>query len=212
MLTVKTFQFNDFGVNTYVLANGNKQCIVIDPGCYTSAEQKTFDDFIETSQYHIEKIVITHCHIDHILGVTHLEDKFGVGAWIHPAGKEFLRASVGYASVFGFELDRVISPAGFVNEGEPIILGNDKIDVLYTPGHAEGSVCYLIHGQKTLFSGDVLFQGSIGRSDLPTGDYDLLISSIKNKLLTLDDDYTVFPGHMAKTTIGNERKNNPYLL
>ncbi|HOV10993.1 MAG TPA: MBL fold metallo-hydrolase [Bacteroidales bacterium] len=212
MLTVKTFQFNDFGVNTYVLANENKQCIVIDPGCYTSAEQKSFDDFIETSQYKIEKILITHCHIDHILGVAHLEDKFGVGAWIHPAGKEFLRASVGYASVFGFDLDRVISPAGFVNEGEQIFLGSDKIDVLYTPGHAEGSVCYVIHGQKIVFSGDVLFQGSIGRTDLPTGDYDLLFKSIREKLLALENDFTVYCGHGPTTNIGYEKKNNPYLL
>ncbi|HNX07115.1 MAG TPA: MBL fold metallo-hydrolase [Bacteroidales bacterium] len=212
MLTIKTFQFNDFGVNTYVLANDNNECVIIDPGCYSKAEQKSFDDFLETSKYKVEKLLITHCHIDHILGIAHLEDKFGVGAWIHPAGKEFLRASVGYASVFGFELERVISPAGFVNEGEQIILGNDKIDVLYTPGHAEGSVCYVIHEQKTVFSGDVLFQGSIGRTDLPTGDYDLLLKSITEKLLTMEDDYTVYCGHGPISTIGNEKKHNPYLL
>lgn len=211
MLTIKTFQFNDFGVNTYVLANDNNECVIIDPGCYSKAEQKSFDDFLETSKYKVEKLLITHCHIDHILGIAHLEDKFGVGAWIHPAGKEFLRASVGYASVFGFELERVISPAGFVNEGEQIILGNDKIDVLYTPGHAEGSVCYVIHEQKTVFSGDVLFQGSIGRTDLPTGDYDLLLKSITEKLLTMEDDYTVYCGHGPTTNIGYEKKNNPYL-
>ncbi|HNW88889.1 MAG TPA: MBL fold metallo-hydrolase [Bacteroidales bacterium] len=211
MLTIKTFQFNDFGVNTYVLSNENNECVIIDPGCYTPAEQKSFDDFLETSKLKIEKLLITHCHVDHILGVAHLEDKFGAGAWIHPAGKEFLRASVGYASVFGFDLERVITPACYINEGEQISLGRDTIDVLYTPGHAEGSVCFVTHAQKIVFSGDVLFQESIGRTDLPTGDYDLLIGSIKDKLMKLEDDYTVYPGHMAKTTIGNERKNNPYL-
>ncbi len=211
MLTLKTFEFNDFGVNTYVLANENKECLIIDPGCYTKEEQKRFDDFIETSGYKIEKIIITHCHIDHILGVAHLEDKFGVGAWIHPAGKEFLRASVGYASVFGFDVERVISAAGFINEGEEISLGSEKIDILYTPGHAEGSVCFVNHAQKMVFSGDVLFNGSIGRTDLPTGDYELLISSIKDKLMVLGDDYTVYPGHGPKSTIGYERKNNPFL-
>ncbi len=210
MLTVKTFQFNDFGVNTYVLANENNECLIIDPGCYSKAEQTSFDDFLKTSKYKVEKFIITHCHIDHILGIAHLEEKFGVGAWIHPAGKEFLRASVGYASVFGFELERAITPAGFINEGEQISLGSDKLEVLYTPGHAEGSVCFVNHAQKMVFTGDVLFHNSIGRTDLPTGDYDLLISSIKNKLMTLSDDYTVYPGHMAKTTIGNERKNNPF--
>lgn len=211
MLSVKTFEFNGFGVNTYVIATENKECIIIDPGCYTQAEQKRFDDFIETSDYKIEKLIITHCHIDHILGIAHLEDKFGVGAWIHPAGKEFLRASIGYASVFGFEVERIITPTGFINEGEPIILGNDKLDVLYTPGHAEGSICLVNHEQKIVFTGDVLFNNSIGRSDMPTGDYDLLISSIKNKLLTLGDDYTVYPGHGPITTIGYERKNNPFI-
>ncbi|HOY31951.1 MAG TPA: MBL fold metallo-hydrolase [Bacteroidales bacterium] len=211
MLTIKTFQFNAFGVNTYVLANQNNECVIIDPGCYTPAEQKSFDVFLETSKLKIEKLLITHCHVDHILGVAHLEDKFGVGAWIHPAGKEFLRASVGYASVFGFDLKRIITPAGYINEGEQISLCSDTIDILYTPGHAEGSVCFVNHAQKIVFSGDVLFNDGIGRTDLPTGDYDLLISSIKNKLMTLDDDYTVYPGHGPATTIRNEKKNNMFL-
>lgn len=211
MFTIKAFQFNDFGVNTYVLSNDSKKCFIIDPGCYSQEELQSFDDFLEASGNSIEKIIITHCHIDHILGVAHLEDKFGVGAWIHPAGKEFLRASVGYASVFGFELERAIAPAGFINENEHITLGNDRLDVLYTPGHADGSICFVDHAQKAVFSGDVLFNGSIGRTDLPTGDYNLLISSIKEKLLVLSDDYTIFPGHGPKSTIGYERKNNPFL-
>jgi len=211
MLTLKTFEFNDFGVNTYVLANDNNECIIIDPGCYTPDEQKRFDDFLENAKYKIEKILITHCHIDHILGVTHLEDKFGIGAWIHPAGKELLRASVGYASVFGFDVERVITVAGFINEGAPEFLGNDRLDILYTPGHCEGSICVVNHAQKMVFSGDVLFNGSIGRTDLPTGDYELLISSIKDKLMALGDDYTIYPGHGPKSTIGYERKNNPFL-
>jgi hydroxyacylglutathione hydrolase len=211
MLTLKTFEFNDFGVNTYVLANDNNECIIIDPGCYTPDEQKRLDGFLENAAYKIEKIIITHCHIDHILGVAHLEDKFGVGAWIHPAGKEFLRASVGYASVFGFDVERVISAAGFINEDAPVFLGKERFDVLYTPGHAEGSICLVNHTQKMVFSGDVLFNGSIGRTDLPTGDYELLISSIKDKLMALDDGYTVYPGHGPKSTIGYERKNNPFL-
>jgi len=211
MLTIKTFQFNDFGVNTYVLANDNNECVIIDPGCYSKAEQTSFDDFLETSKYKVEKLIITHCHIDHILGIAHLEDKFGVGAWIHPAGKEFLRASIGYASVFGFEVERIITPAGFINEGEQISLGSDKLDILYTPGHAEGSICFVNHSQKMVFTGDVLFNNSIGRSDMPTGDFDLLISSITNKLMMLSNDYTVYPGHGPMTTIGYERKNNPFI-
>ncbi|MCK9611581.1 MAG: MBL fold metallo-hydrolase [Bacteroidales bacterium] len=211
MITVKSFEFNGFGVNTYVLINDNNNCVVVDPGCYTKSEQKRFDDFIDFSGLTIEKQLITHCHIDHILGIAHIEDKYGVGAWIHPAGKEFLRASVGYASVFGFHLERPVVPVGFIIEGEPIFLGKERFDVLYTPGHAEGSVCLVYHEQKMVFTGDVLFRESIGRTDLPTGNYDLLIKNIKDKLLTLGDDYTVYPGHMNVSTIGHEKLNNPYL-
>ncbi len=211
MLKIKSFEFNDFGVKTYVLSNENKECFVIDPGCYTEKEQKQFDDFIEESQFRIQKLLITHCHIDHILGVAHLEDKYGTGAWIHPSGKEFLRASIGYASVFGFDLERMITPAGFISEGEQLFLDGDKLDVIYTPGHAEGSLCFIDHSQKAVFTGDVLFNGSIGRTDLPTGDYELLIENIKNKLMVLADDYVVYPGHGPTTTIGGERRGNPFL-
>lgn len=211
MLKIKTLVFNDFGVNTYVLSDEGK-CIVVDPGMYSQAEKKEFDNYIKENNLVIEKLLLTHTHIDHILGIAHIEDNYQQGAVMHSKSAEFLRASVGYASVFGFELERVIKPAGFVEESEIISLGSNNLKVIYTPGHAEGSICLSCHEQQFVITGDVLFYGSIGRTDLPTGDFGVLMHSIKNKLFVLQDDFVVYPGHGPTTTIGFEKNNNPYLM
>jgi glyoxylase-like metal-dependent hydrolase (beta-lactamase superfamily II) len=211
MFTIKTFEFNDFGVNTYVLSSDNKECIIIDPGCYTSTEKRELDNYILENGLKVVKLLITHCHIDHILGITHVEDKYGVGASIHHKGADMLRASVGYGSVFGFEVDKVIKATDYVVEGDNIWLGDNQLKVVYTPGHADGSVCYICQKEKWVITGDVLFQGSIGRTDLPTGDFNVLMKSIKTKLFNLDDSFTVYPGHGPTTTIGFEKVNNPFI-
>lgn len=212
MLSIKVFEFNGFVVNTYVLSSINNECVVIDPGFYNNKEKKVFDTYITENNLKIVKVLNTHCHIDHILGITHIEETYGVGAYVHPAAAEFLRASVGYASVFGFEVEKPIKPAGFFNEGDIITFGDEQLEILYTPGHADGSVCFVNHAHKIVFTGDVLFRESIGRTDFPTGDYDLLIQKIREKLFTLDDDYVIYPGHGPKSTIGYEKANNPYLI
>jgi hydroxyacylglutathione hydrolase len=211
MFTIKTYEFNDFGVNTYVLSSDDKECIIIDPGCYTQDEKRELDNYITENDLKVVKLLITHCHIDHILGITHVEDTYGVGAAIHPKGADMLRASVGYGSVFGFDVDKVIKATDFVIEGDVIWLGENKLNVVYTPGHAAGSVCYICHAEKFVMTGDVLFFGSIGRTDLPTGDFNLLMKSIKTKLFTLNDSFTVYPGHGPETTIGYEKQNNPFI-
>jgi glyoxylase-like metal-dependent hydrolase (beta-lactamase superfamily II) len=211
MFTIKTFEFNDFGVNTYVLSSANNECIIIDPGCYTNTEKRELDNYILENGLKVVKLLITHCHIDHILGITHVEDKYGVGASIHHKGADMLRASVGYGSVFGFEVDKVIKATDYVVEGDNIWLGDNQLKVVYTPGHADGSVCYICQKEKWVITGDVLFQGSIGRTDLPTGDFNVLMKSIKTKLFNLDDSFTVYPGHGPTTTIGFEKVNNPFI-
>jgi glyoxylase-like metal-dependent hydrolase (beta-lactamase superfamily II) len=211
MIAVKTFVFNDFSENTYVLYDESADCIIIDPGTYTHEEKKTLDDFLMQEKLNIVHVLCTHCHLDHILGIAHLEDKYGKGASIHPAGAEFLRASVGYASVFGFDLERTVKPAAMISEGDKIFFGNSELEVVYTPGHADGSVCFVNRAEKLVFTGDVLFRDSIGRSDLPTGNQQMLLTNIREKLLTLPDDYVVYPGHGPTTTIGYEKVNNPYL-
>jgi hydroxyacylglutathione hydrolase len=211
MFTIKTFEFNDFGVNTYVLSSEDQECLIIDPGCYTHDEKRILDNYITENNLKVVKLLITHCHIDHILGISHVEDTYGVGAAIHRKGADMLRASVGYGSVFGFDVEKVIKATEYVVDGDIISLGENKLKVVYTPGHAEGSVCYICLAEKFVITGDVLFHGSIGRTDLPTADFELLMKSIKTKLFSLDDSYTVYPGHGPETTIGYERVNNPFI-
>ena len=211
MLQLKTFIFNDFGENTYLLYDETRDCVIIDPGAYSPAEKKELDDYITSNRLKISHVLCTHAHLDHILGAAHIEDNYERGLLLHPAGAEFLRASVGYASVFGFDLDRAVKPGGFINEGDIISFGHSALEMIYTPGHAEGSLCFIHHPQKMVFTGDVLFRESVGRTDLPTGDTELLMHSIKNKLFALPDDFTVYPGHGPESTIGYEKKHNPYL-
>jgi glyoxylase-like metal-dependent hydrolase (beta-lactamase superfamily II) len=211
MIRIHTFIFNDFGVNSYLLFDETNEAIIIDAACYTAAEKKELSAYIEGKKLKIVRQLDTHCHIDHILGNSFVEDTYGVGLQIHPDSEELLRMAIGYASVFGFEPDRIVKPKGFVNDGDKITFGNSELEILYTPGHANGSICFLNREQKFVITGDVLFNKSIGRTDLPGGDYDTLIKSIREKLMVLDDDTKVLCGHGPSTTIGSEREDNPFL-
>lgn len=212
MSEIKIFEFNPFQVNSYIVFDETKECILIDAGCYTEKEKKEYADFIEKNQLIPKRLISTHSHIDHILGNTFASQKYGLGIEIHEDGVEFLRASIGYASVFGIHVDEIQKPSGFVKENDIIAFGNTKLRVVETPGHAAGSICLVNDDEKYLFSGDLLFNGSIGRTDLPTGDYDLLLKSVKDKILVLADDYKIYSGHGQETTVGHERKYNPFLV
>jgi len=211
MIHVKSFVFNPFQVNTYVLYDESKECVIIDAGCFNTFEQKDISNFIKSEQLKPLKLLNTHCHIDHILGNAFLKDTFKIGIEIHKKGLLFIESAVKSAATFGIQVDNVGEPTAFFNEGDIIQFGNSNLEIIYTPGHADGSVCFVNKDQKFVIVGDVLFNGGIGRTDLPTGDFDLLIDSIKNKLLILDDDFTVYSGHGPETTIGIERENNYYL-
>lgn len=212
MITLDTLVYNSFSVNTYILSDEEHNCIVVDPGCYTTQEKNHFDEYIAKRKLKISKVLITHCHIDHVLGISHLEDKYNMGASIHPEGVEFLRASVGYASMFGFDLERTVKAKEFINEGDLVMLDDNRLEFLYTPGHADGSLCIVCHHDKFVITGDVLFAGGIGRTDLPTGDFQLLMDSIHNKLMTLPEDYRIYPGHGPDSTIGYEKNHNEFLF
>ncbi|MEI6123250.1 MAG: MBL fold metallo-hydrolase [Bacteroidota bacterium] len=211
MIRIQTFVFNHIEVNTYVVSAPNNDCVIIDPGCYGLVEEKKLDDYVAQNKLNVVKLLLTHGHIDHIVGIAHVEDTYKTPAFMHTDGADFLRASVGYASVFGFELQRVVKPGGFLTDNEVIRFGDIDMKVVHTPGHAAGSVCFVCEAEKLLFTGDVLFCDSIGRTDLPTGDYDVLMHSIKTKLFTLSDNFTVYPGHGSTTSIGCERENNPFI-
>ena len=212
MIHIKTFVFNPFQVNTYLLYDDSKECVIVDAACYDDEERKKITGFIKKNDLGPKRLICTHGHIDHILGVKYMMDSFpGILFETDEEVVPFLKSSQSYASVFGLDIEQAPTPTGFIKDGDIITFGNSTLEVLSTPGHAAGSICLLQKEQKFIIVGDVLFQGSIGRTDLPTGNHELLIRSIDQKLMTLDDDVIVYPGHGPETSIGEEKENNPYL-
>lgn len=211
MTTIQPLVFNPFQVNTFVLYDETGECVIIDPACYEPHEEKELAAFIEKEQLKPVAILFTHCHIDHILGNNFSVRHFRIPAMAHRDGLPFLINSTAYGKTFGFEIEEPIMPEKFIEDGEIITFGHQKLKVLLTPGHAAGSLCFYHEKDSFVISGDVLFYNSIGRTDLPTGDFELLIGSIKDKLLSLPDEVKVFPGHGPATTIGHERNTNPFL-
>jgi glyoxylase-like metal-dependent hydrolase (beta-lactamase superfamily II) len=210
-MTVSGFTFNAFSENTYLLHDATKQCVVIDPGCYDKVEQQALKAFIQEQGLEVVLLLNTHCHIDHVFGNQFIIDTYKVPFLIHEADLSVLRAVPTYAPSYGFPLYNPAEPTGFLTPGEPVTFGDTTLEVRFAPGHAPGHVVFYHEPTETVIGGDVLFQGSIGRTDLPGGNYDTLIESIKTQLLTLPDSVTVYPGHGPATTIGAERRSNPFL-
>jgi hydroxyacylglutathione hydrolase len=210
MLQVEKFTFNPFAENTYVLFDNTKECIIIDPGCYEKAEEKELVDFIESNTLVVKKLINTHCHIDHVLGNAFVKNKFKVLLHIHPIEEALLRAVSSYASNYGFFQYQDSTPDVFLKEDEFVEFGNQKLKILFVPGHSPGHIAFYDAASKTLIGGDVLFENSIGRSDLPGGNFNMLINSIHEKFFTLPDDVTVYCGHGEETSIGFEKKTNPF--
>jgi hydroxyacylglutathione hydrolase len=211
MIVVQRFVFNSFGVNTYVISGKNRECIIVDPACSTSREEKELSNYIH--DYHLSPVMMvnTHYHVDHILGNNYVSLKYNLKPAAHKAGKLFWETAREFGSVFGIDLQEVKKPEIYVEEGDVLVADEIELRVLYTPGHADGSISLVSDTRNFVITGDVLFQESIGRTDLPTGDYDLLKVSIHQKLFTLPLDCTVYPGHGPETSIGYEKLNNPFL-
>ena len=211
MIHIKKFTFNPFQVNTFILYDDTKECVIIDPGCEEEFECRSLLDFIENEELKPVKLLCTHTHIDHIMGSNMIEERLGIGLELHEAGKLFLEHAVSTAAEYGLTLSKAPKASHFLSDGEIITFGNSKLEVLYTPGHADGSVCFLCREQNFVIVGDVLFNMSIGRTDFPTGDFDLLQKSIFEKLFVLPDETVVYTGHGPETSIGYEKNNNPFL-
>jgi len=211
MITIKKFTFNPFDVNTYLLYDETRECVIIDAGCYGEEENAELSEFIEREKLIPVRQVYTHCHIDHFAGMVYVTDTYKIPPEIHEKAVPFIEKSQSIGTTFGFRMSRIIIPDTFIQEGDVIRFGNSSLEVIYTPGHASGSVCFVNKEQKFVIVGDVLFAGSIGRTDFPTGDFKLLEDSIRNKLYTLGDDFTVYPGHGPTTEIGYEKENNPFV-
>ena len=211
MITIHHFTFNGFQENTYLLYDETKECVIIDPGCYSNTEQQELVDFIEKEGLNPVKLLNTHCHIDHILGNNFVSKTFNIGLEMHEKDLPTLHATTEYGHLYGFTVDQSPEPTNFLNEGDIISFGNSTLDILFVPGHAPGHIVFVNHEQKFAINGDVLFYGSIGRTDLPGGDHQTLINSIITKMFALPDDYTIYTGHGPSTSIGFEKANNPFL-
>lgn len=211
MLTIKKFTFNPFSENTYILSDETKECIIIDPGCYEVYEQETLKKYIEENQLNPVKLVLTHSHIDHVLGNNFIVKQFHIPICGHPLAKQGIQMMPVISKMYG--IPAIPSPdiTHELNEGDLLEFGNTKMQMLHCPGHSPDSLVFYHNGQKIIIAGDVLFYGSIGRTDLPGGDYNTLMNSIKQKLFQLGDDYLVYSGHGPETTIGEEKMNNPFL-
>jgi glyoxylase-like metal-dependent hydrolase (beta-lactamase superfamily II) len=210
-LKIEKFTFNYFSENTYVLYDETLQCVIVDPGCSNGNEERALHAFITEQKLKPVALLNTHCHIDHILGNAFVAQTWDLKLHIHQKDLEVLQAGVLVASRYGFPYTPSPMPAVYLEEGETFSFGNTVLDIIFTPGHSPGSICFINHAQKILLGGDVLFQGSIGRTDLPGGDHNTLLNSIQSKLYTLDDAYIVYAGHGDETTIGEEKKYNPFV-
>ena len=211
MIKVKTFTFNPVQENTYLLYNDQNKAIIIDPGCYFSAEQETLKKFIEDTKLEPVRLLNTHCHLDHVFGNKWVAKTWGLELEIPEGEQEMLKLSPLSGEKWGLPFDNYTGPLRFLEEETPVLLGNDELTVILAPGHSPASVCFYCEKQGILIGGDVLFRESIGRTDLPGGDHETLLKSIREKLFVLPDEVKVYPGHGVPTTIGYEKRNNPFL-
>lgn len=211
MLTIKFFTFSPVQENTYVVYNNEKKALIIDPGCYSNAEKDTLSTFIKENGLVVEKLLNTHCHLDHIFGNKWVSEEYNVELYLHPNEEQVLAFGPQSGIMWGLPFDNYKGPLNFINEGEEITLGNDVLKIILAPGHSPGSVCFYCEEEQFIIGGDVLFRESIGRTDLPLGDHQTLMDSIQNKLFVLPDEVEVYPGHGPSTTIGWEKRNNPFL-
>ena len=208
---VKTFYFNELRVCTYILWDDTQECLIVDPGCESAREQQRLRRFIIDHALTPTLVVNTHAHFDHVLGNLFVTTTYAVASAIHEADSAMLANVSQQSALFGFQVEQPPAATVLLTENEPVRFGHTRLQVLHTPGHTPGGICLYAADAGFVLSGDTLFAGSIGRTDLPGGNYDALIRSIRSKLMTLPDETSVLPGHGPATTIGEERRNNPFL-
>ena len=211
MINIESFVFNPFMEVTYLVWDENKNTAIIDPGCYDPREKEQLDQFISDNGLKIEKIICTHGHIDHVLGLYHCKTKYNVPVIMHPKEFDVLRAVKSYAPNYGFTQYTEVIPDTELKEAS-LNVGSIDFEVYFVPGHSPGHIALVNQEYKVCISGDVLFNRSVGRTDLPGGDTDTLMNSIRDVLYKLPDDLVVYPGHGETTTIGEEKQFNPFLI
>lgn len=209
-MQVQSFVFNPFQENTYVVWDEERNSAIIDPGCSNAAENEELNRFVTDHKLKVRRLLNTHCHIDHVLGNRYVKETWNVDLEIPEKEESVLKSAEVIGPAYGFHDYRHQEADKFIKDGDVITVGALEFDVLFVPGHSPGHVAFYNKKEQVLFGGDVLFYNSIGRADLPGGDYDTLIASIHSRLFTLPDDVTVYPGHGPKTTLGYEKKTNPF--
>jgi hydroxyacylglutathione hydrolase len=211
MATVQCFVNNPYQENTYILYDETAECAIIDPGMEIAAEQNAIVNFIRDNKLKPVLLLNTHCHIDHVFGNKFIFDQYGLKPKFHRGELPVLEAVVAYAPAMGFRYDVSPLPDEYLPETGTIKFGSTTLTLIFAPGHSPAHLCFYDEKENILIGGDVLFRNSIGRTDLPGGNFLQLVTSIEQKLFTLPDDCTVYPGHGPETTIGFEKQTNPFL-
>jgi hydroxyacylglutathione hydrolase len=212
MIQIETLTFNAFQENTYILYDETLEAVIIDPGCLSQAEKETLAQVIINKNLTIKYLLQTHAHLDHVFGSAFVKRKYGVSMLMHKNEVPILKAVETRAPAWGIKGYEPVEADGFLEEGDVVKFGNSILQVIFVPGHAPGHLAFINNDQKIIIGGDVLFKGSIGRYDFDGCSKDDLFISLKNKFMALPDDFTVYSGHGPTTTIGQERRSNPFLV
>ena len=208
---VKIIYLQSFPQNTYLIWDENGEAAIIDPGNYSQTEHDTLQQFIEAHQLQLRRCLLTHAHVDHILGCDFVYRTYNLLPEAHKEELFFINRMSQSATMYGVPFEQAPSPISFLVEGQIIDIGGIQLKCLFTPGHSPGSISFYCEASNVVISGDALFMQSIGRTDLPMGNYDTLIESIRSQLFTLPSNTKVYSGHGPSTTIGFEKVNNPFL-
>jgi len=209
-MKIYKFVFSPIEVNTYILADDSGDCVILDCGCYNKMESQKLEDFITEKKIKPVLLLNTHCHLDHVFGNSFILARYGLRAFSSEYDEANRKNAVQHALLFGLTMETTPEPGGFITDGQVVTFGATQLLALHVPGHTSGSIAFYSESDNCVFTGDALFAGSIGRTDLPGGDYDTLIKSIKNKLFSLPPSTVVYAGHGNETTIGQEIKSNPF--
>jgi glyoxylase-like metal-dependent hydrolase (beta-lactamase superfamily II) len=211
MIDIHYFTFGEFQENTYILYDQTRECVIIDPGCYKSREQSQLVAFIEENGLKPVKLLNTHCHIDHVLGNAFVMQKYNIPLYMHEGELFTYKDTARWTVMLGIPPLEIPENLKFVTEKDVITFGNSELKIAFTPGHSIASITFHHPEQGFAIAGDVLFMESIGRTDLPGGNYETLIQSIRNILFAWPDETKIYPGHGYPTTIGHEKQFNPFL-
>ena len=211
MLTIQGFTFNAYQENTWVISDESGECILIDPGCHSATEQRQLEQYVSKHQLTPVLLLNTHGHIDHMLGNAWAVNAFHIPFHTHQLVVNELQVAPSWGAMMGLNVAPSPLPDHFLSDGDTVTFGAQRLEVLFTPGHSAGHISFFHREEGHLFSGDVLFRQSIGRTDLPGGDYLTLMNTIADRLFPLGDKVVVYPGHGPATTIGAERATNPFV-